>query len=461
VFGFRRILLTAALPVAVAGCQGYQPKPLDLEAHRSVWAERSPGRDGVVAFAQQLAAQSQSPSVYDPSDGLTLAEAEVVALVFNPELRLARARAAVAQASAQYAGLWEDPIFSLDVLRIIESVPEPWILGTSLGFTIPLSGRLDAEQDRAAAEYQTALARVAQNEWEVIVELRTTWLEWSSAKLQADVTMELVERLQHIVGIVERLEQVGEIPRLESRLFKIEAMARSTDARELQARATLLELAIKALLGLRPESPIAFEAILSLPSPEFPQDSREQLLERTNPVLAVARAEYEVAEQILRREIRKQYPDLDIGPAYENEEDQSRIGFTGSLPIPILNRNRGGIAEAQAEREARRAAFEAQYEQLVQQLARAQIDLEFRKQLTQDLEANLIPLVEDQVRDAQRMIELGEVNTLVQLESVVRRAEAKLKLVEARQAEALAANRVRMLIGPDRLANDKNRTDNP
>jgi outer membrane protein, heavy metal efflux system len=442
----KRTAVALAITIASAGCQRYQPKPLDVAGYQSAWSARTPAHENVVLFAQRLAESGEPPpGEFNPADGLSLVEAEVVALVFNPELRSARARASVTAASAEFAGLWDDPVFSLDLLRIVESVPDPWILGTSLGFTIPLSGRLEVEKSRADAEHQVALALAAQLEWQTLGELRSIWLQWSSVKLQAEVLNELVDRLGRIAEMTDRLEQAGEIPRIESRLFRIELVTRTNDFQALEAGAEDLALQIKALLGMRPESEFAMEPMVSMTAPA---DATEEFMMQSNPALAVARAEYEVAERTLDREIRKQYPDLEIGPAYENEEDQSRIGFIGSLPIPLLNRNRQGIAEAQAQREAARIEFEAAFEQQVQELARARTEHRLREQLRAGLESSLIPLVEDQARDAQRMIELGELNTLIQLESMVRRAEAKLKLIEARQGEAQSANRIRSALGP-------------
>ena len=67
------------------------------------------------------------------------------------------------------------------------------------------------------------------------------------------------------------------------------------------------------------------------------------------------REEYEVAEHALHREIRKQYPDLTIGPLYETDQGQSRLGFLGATPLPLLNATRPGIAEA-TDTAVRRAA---------------------------------------------------------------------------------------------------------
>ena len=77
--------------------------------------------------------------------------------------------------------------------------------------------------------------------------------------------------------------------------------------------------------------------------------------------LARLRAEYRAAEETLRREVREQYPDLTIGPAAELDRGDALLGVSISLPIPILNANRQGIARAHASREVARAAFETAY----------------------------------------------------------------------------------------------------
>lgn len=154
------------------GCQRYQPQPLQLEAHRAAWQGRSPDDITVHAFATELAETGRLEIPFDLTDGLSLEEAEVVALVFNPRLRESRARAGVAAATAEHAGLWEDPVLEVDALRILESVPDPWITGIGLGFTIPVSGRLGVERSLADAERSAEATRAAVDEWLVLGELR-------------------------------------------------------------------------------------------------------------------------------------------------------------------------------------------------------------------------------------------------------------------------------------------------
>ncbi len=152
---------------------------------------------------------------------------------------------------------------------------------------------------------------------------------------------------------------------------------------------------------------------------------------------------------MLLREIRKQYPDITIGPQGESDEGQSRVGFVGAIPIPILNSNRGGIAEARAQREVARAAFETEYERIVGRIAALRARLKGVRTGRRTLDKNLVPLVDRQVADARRLMELGEGGSLVLLESLVRAHEAKMKMIEVQLEGAQSSNEIRFLIGPE------------
>jgi hypothetical protein len=153
---------------AIGGCASYSPKPLNPAAIQTQFHARTPEDTSVRAFAAKLAeTESASPAVFDPADGLTLAEAEPVALVFNPALRVARLEANITRAAANHAGRWEDPVLGADLERIVSGAngANPWVVGSSLSLTLPLSGRLIAERARATAQADADLDRVLAQEW--------------------------------------------------------------------------------------------------------------------------------------------------------------------------------------------------------------------------------------------------------------------------------------------------------
>lgn len=431
-----------AATMIVAGCQVYEREPLNPEAHRRAWHERTPASAEIRAFARRLDEYAGSASGLDPSDGVTLPEAEIIALVFNPDLRLARARAHVAIASAEGAGLREDPELRLDVSRITESVPDPWVISTGLALTIPLSGRLSAEQSRAASEVRAEIVRVAEAERDMLTDLRIAWAKHAATQLRLEETLHLTDQLESLVNSTSRLADAGELPRTEASLFRIERGHRDSQLRRLRGRIAESEQQIRSILGLTPKAPVVF--ITSLAPDEETNKVDLGSLE-ANLTLARLGHEYEVAEQKLRREILKQYPDLTLGPSYESDEGHSRIGFLSAVPLPILNANRRGIAEARAERELARAAYETEYERLAGVLATAQARKVSIREQRDEIERNIIPLVDQQLANTRRLLQMGEGGSLVLLESLTRAHETKLELIELLLDEAVTAARIRQL----------------
>jgi hypothetical protein len=78
-------------------------------------------------------------------------------------------------------------------------------------------------------------------------------------------------------------------------------------------------------------------------------------------------------------------------------------------------------------------------EQTVAALRAAEVRLAAAAQRRSTLETEIVPLVDAQYVDARQVARLGEVNTLVLLESLTRLQAAKVGLVEAARDEAIAA----------------------
>lgn len=447
-----------ALLAAASGCQTYTPQPLNLSAHREAFIARTPESPEVREFAQTLSdSEGLAPDTFDPSDGITLVEAEAIALVLNAELRIARLRAGVTQAGAANAGLWEDPTIGVDITRILESTAHPWKVFSAVGFTLPISGRLEIEKALAGIEHAADLARVAEREWQVRMELRRAWADWSSLAAQLKTTREFLERVDQILVIVDLMERAGELARTEARLFRVEHATKALELATLEAQNAEWGLRIRQLMGLAPEADIRMIAGggVGRQETDVAGDSREPLhdrLMRASPLLLVEATEYQVAERALELEVRKQYPDLQIGPGYGNEDGQNQFLLGLSLPLPVLNGNRRAIAEAAANRDLARASAESTLERLITDLAAAEVQVRVAELRRRTLEEAIVPMVDAQYADAREVARLGEVNTLVLLESLKRQQEAKIALIQARRDQILAAIRVEEILGPVKRA---------
>lgn len=265
----------AAAPIlALSGCQSYRPAPLNLRAHSAAWAARDPASPDVAGYARRLAsaATAQADVAFDTADGLSLREAEVVALFFNPRLRAARLKARAAAVGAAEAGRWEDPVLQIDAERIIQAVENPWVVGGLLNLTLPLSGRLALENDRAVAEADVARVNALLDEQRVLAELDAAWAELAVLDQRTELTRSFLQDLDSIVGQAEKLRAAGELNPLEAGLFRVERVRRSAKLRSLGPHRREQELAVKALMGLTPESPLWL--IPSLPQPVDPARAR-------------------------------------------------------------------------------------------------------------------------------------------------------------------------------------------
>ncbi|MBT8484477.1 MAG: TolC family protein [Phycisphaerae bacterium] len=416
---------------------------------------------GFLERLRELGAEALYPFSFD--DGLTPAEGEVVALFYNADLREARLAAGVALANFENAGLWDDPEFGFDGAEILSPSGSPFEFGLTLNLTIPISGRLEVEKTRAGAAYEAELRRIVDAEWATRADVRRSWASWTVAEERLRLLREAIAQIERITAITDRLEAGGELSRVESRLFQVELADRRAAVAEAELDATRSRINLLGLMGLPADASVELVPALPTADPPLSDDPLRRLIE-SNTELAVRRAEYQVVEEALRLEIRKQYPDITIGSGYGSEDNDDRLILGFSVPIPIFNRNRAGIAEARAERDVSRAAAETTFERLARELTATHAVLDAARTQRSQFESTIVPMLEAQAEEVEQIADLGEVDTLILLETVQRQLDAKSRLLELQRAELDASVTIAQLLGPGEPAdpapvsdhNDKN-----
>lgn len=436
--------LTAALLV---GCQSYEPAPLDLVGHRDALEARLDDVAPINAFLDRLEPAGPAvPELFDLDDGLTVAEGEVLALFYNPDLRLARLEAGVALATLETAGLWQDPQFGFEGAEIL-SPSGPFEHGLTLSLTIPISGAPGVERDRAGAAHEAELSRIVEAEWSTRARVRTAWAAWTVASERLRLLADAAGQLGRISSIAERLEAAGELMHVEARLLRAELVEIRTAIAQGELAETRSRMELLGLLGLPSTARVDLVPAWPASEIEAAEDATPRLI-AANATLAVRRAEYRVAEETLRLEVRKQYPDVTFGGGH-GAEDDDRLLLGLSLPIPLWNANRRGIAEARARREVARAMAETTFERLALELAIARTTLDAARAQRRAFERELIPMLDEQSSEVEQLADLGDVSTLLLLETVTRHVDAKSRLLDLRLVEATAAVDVARLLGPE------------
>lgn len=446
-----RALLAGALVCGLLlGCRSNTTTvPHAIQPDRAGWAGRIPGSASVVAYAAHLERLNPDErGAFDVTDGVTVAEAETIALVFNSDLRRARLKARVPLAGARNSGIPDDPRLEFDLLRILQSVANPWIAASALRFTVPLSNRLADERIAAFAAANAAWRAALVAEWDLVTRVRNAWSGWSATHERVRLLEEYLRSVEDVLTIARTQREAEEIGTTELRVLELEQVRREGDLILERARQAQRRLDLKALMGLTPEAEVALVPGFADPSICRADPEGEEALRRSNLELAWAQAKFLAADRAMRLEASRAFPDLEIGPLLESEQGMEQLGAGIGIPLPLWNKNRRAIAEACATRRAARAAYQALYESLVARLARVQAECRATLQRGDWLRERVAPMADKQLAEVRNIVALGDMDVLILKDALSTLVDTKLQLVEARLASSLAANRRRALVAP-------------
>jgi len=360
----RAPLLLALAITAFAGCVTFKPRPLASADTAARLENRSLDDPGLHDFlARNLAGGvSAWPLKSWDLESLTLA-----AVYFNPNLEVARAQWRVAQAGVITAGGRPNPTVGITPGYNISAASgaNPWIPGMTVDLPIETAGKRDHRLTRAHYLSESARWNMATTAWKIRGAVRAALFDYADAQTRQRLLARQLETQQAIFSRLEQRVLAGAISRNELvapqiALIKIKTELGDVRQREPEAFARLAEALGVPLTTLKNVSLSGFP-----PAPSQSEltslAARQQALHSRADV-AAALAEYAASQSALQLEIAKQYPDVHLGTGYQWDQGQSKWQLGLTAEIPVLNRNQGPIAEAEARRaeaEARLLAVQA------------------------------------------------------------------------------------------------------
>jgi len=429
----RRVLILAFL-LSMTGCIRFHSRPLSPEQTASAFEARrldSPELRQFIAAnpAQRRAAEPWPPAAWDFTR-LTLA-----AFYYHPNLDVARAKWGAAQAGVTTAGGRPNPTLNLSPEYGSIPVPSPWVLGLSLDIPIETAGKRGYRIAEAKNLSESARLDLAQTAWEVRSRLRERLIELAAAKQRQTRQQAQQEIQEQIVKVLEQRWEAGEASRpevtlAEIALDQIRLALLETNRAAAEARVQLAD-ALGLPVSVLADAAISWTEFESLPAAAdlVSPDARRQALQNRADLLA-ALAEYAASQSALQLEIAKQYPDLHLGPGYTFDQGQDKWALGLSLELPILNRNRGPIAEAEARRAEAAAKFVSLQARVLGEIEQAKAGYEaaWQQLLTADA---LVKSHQAQMDSAQAQLERGEFDRLDVLSAQVELAAANLARLDA------------------------------
>jgi outer membrane protein TolC len=423
--------------VIAVGCVHYQPRPITAEATVEDFEARRLDTPEIKTFlVEQVGVDRWPPSTWD-LEALTLA-----ALYFSPDLDVARARWGVSEAGTITAGARPDP--SLNASIGYDSTTElirPWIPEVVLSLPVETAGKRGIRVNQARALSQAAQLDVLQTAWAVRGRLRRSFVDlFQATEMEAQLlrlndiqvlSLELLEAQLEMGAISANELTQARIAAGRTRLAAFEATRNRQRARVELASAVGVPSA--ALDGIA----VSFDELEHLTT-ELPTDEvrRQALVHRADILSALAA--YEATQAALQLEIAKQYPDLDIGAGYQLDQVVNKWTLGLNLILPIFNRNKGPIAEAEAVRAESAAQFLALQSRVLAEVDGAAVSFRSAVQAVTEVDAMLAKL-EQREASIQTAYRLGAISRLEVLGAEIEVAAGRVARIESLVSAQLAA----------------------
>jgi outer membrane protein TolC len=225
---------------------------------------------------------------------------------------------------------------------------------------------------QATREAESTRLQLAEQGWQIAVHVRSALLAFVTAERNLALLKQEQQTRMELVRLTEAQVNAGELPSPELTAARIDLTNTTLQAHAAEGQLQQARADLAAAIGV-PKS--ALDRVqLSWPGFEHPPSDQAISAENTQRTAVLHRldlqrmlADYAAAEAALRLEVAKRYPDIQLGPGYVFEEGHNNYFLGFSMDLPILNKNRGPIAQAEAQRERVAAQFSALQLQVIGQ----------------------------------------------------------------------------------------------
>lgn len=291
-----------------------------------------------------------------------------------PAVKAARAGVSAAQAELDRAKGGYSPTLSLNASanKIRESDADQDLLVTPmLNWSVPINGRVAAENTRAERALDIARHKLAVTEQDLALQLSESWLAVVRGQRMVQLAQENVQAHQNLLGDIRRMVEIDAGRALDLTQAQVRLDSASTN---LTQRQTELRQAQEKLARYLPAQQAAHFAQYPSLRQAVPANLTQAQAQLSHPAVAQARAQ--VAEMQARVEAAKRLhaPTLDVslGRQHMGAVTGNRLVAQANFSLPLWN---GGQTDAGI----RSAAAQA----LAAQDTLAEVDLAVQERLRQ------------------------------------------------------------------------------
>jgi cobalt-zinc-cadmium efflux system outer membrane protein len=354
----------------------------------------------------------------------TLDQLTLAAYYYSPDLDLARANVANAEAGIVTAGARPNPTIGFGAGH--ETSPDnPYLWNFDFTLPVETAGKRGYRVLEARQLTEASRVALAETAWQVRMKVRSALLEYLIAQRQVGVLgAEEKARVQQVHLLHRRLE-AGEIARPELNNAELDLTNLRLALRAAQGSIDTNRSTLAAAIGI----PVVALADHDFLWPKFDAPSRVSTAEIQKQAalnrldLRQGLAEYQASEANLRLQVAKQYPDIQLAPNASHQEGFNNFSLGVVLELPILNQNQGPIAEAEARRKQVAAHVRTLQTEAIAEANGALASYKTALAQLADVDAGLNTVQQNLERQAKGSVQSGEEDriflTAVQIQAAI------------------------------------------
>lgn len=377
-------------------------------------------------FAASIVSIETKPS----GASVTLAEITDLAQTHSPQLQAAAAAVEAARGEAVQAGLYPNPVVTGGSNQLGGQGSQYYAV---LSQEIVTKHKL--QLDRAAATQSIFQAEFdfVRLRFDVLTAVRRDFYSSLAAQRRVEILEELVRLLTQSRDTSERLRKGGEGTKADVLLLQVQLQQAEV---ALENARTLLEAARRQLAASAGVHAMDIDSVFG----DLARDVRFEDFEpgrawllQENAATRKAMAEIDRNEILLRRAIVEPFPNLTVQAGYQNAvTPPHNYGIIElEVPLPVWDRNQGGIRAARANVTRAVQSLEQVRNQLVREYAQAVGQFRAAQQRVTKFEEQILPTSHEAIEIAQQGYEQGEFDFLRLLEAQQTLVRSELEYVTA------------------------------
>jgi cobalt-zinc-cadmium efflux system outer membrane protein len=382
----------------------------------------------VVSFSQDKA-----PAVPSPPGGYSMQEIIDIVIKNNPELATSKLELDAAQAQLKQEGLWDNPTFTAESENF--SGDSPGFRNTENTFWLSqpflLGGKRDFRKGIAYQELEIARLSYDAKKRNVILAVEKAVYDI----LLAQEMMELAVQAEEIARDVYKNKELQMAEKYSAEvLLSMEIELSEAEMDVLNGKKDL-KIAKKQLALLLGESEVfSGECEETLERdykiPEYLK--LKECLLSNNPEIRVHTIREEQGNYLLKYAKSERIPDVELSVGVRQFNEDDTYSFVGgiSVPLPLFNRNQGGIQEALVNQQKLEVEKNAEINSLLLELDEHYRTFTILEKEITVLKERILPKAEEMLNKFMEGYENKEVPYIGVLEARRKHIETRKKYVE-------------------------------